>query len=65
METQENQKVIYCEMLTLSEPIEIEMSLKDALNRFDIKLKALQNYLFKDMCFLGIKDLKGVWIKQN
>ena len=58
-------KVIYCEYLFQCNPIERKLSLKEALKRFKSKTEALKGYVFKDACFIGIKDLKGNWIKKN
>lgn len=59
------EKVIYCEWITLGNPIEREMFYKDAIKRYNCKLKALKGYLFELTSFVGIKNLKGEWIIIN
>ena len=60
-----NSEVIYCEWLAMGEPIERKMEMPEAIERFNIKIKAIEGYLFKDLCFIGIKDLSNNWIMKN
>jgi len=58
-------KVYYCEFLAFGNPIERELDYEEALKRYYAKLKALEGYIFKETCFIGIKDLSGNWIITN
>ena len=59
------ENAIYCEKLFMSNPIEVEMPLDKAIERYNSKLWALNGYLFRDACFVGVKRLNGQWIIDN
>jgi hypothetical protein len=57
--------VTYCEYLFMGNPIEIQLPLKEAMKRYDAKIKALKQYpLMEAGSFVGIKD-KNKWIISN
>jgi hypothetical protein len=58
----------YCEYLFMGNPIEMEMSAKDAMKRFKSKMEALEKYkgtLVYEGSFVGVKDEKGKWLITN
>lgn len=61
----ENKNVTYCEWLAFGNPIERQMPYAQAKKRYDNKQKAIQGYVFKDSCFIGIKNQKGEWLIKN
>lgn len=58
----------YCEYLFMGEPREIEMPQKEAMERFQQKMKGLEKYKGSpayEGSFIGVKDEKGKWLITN